>query len=293
LCEEGAALGHSCSSVTIMNLVRLGNTKVLKTFNCRELRRAAEAVTRLTTTNPPHPKQPVYGERSTDLVYGFLGTGAFDLAEFFGEVRQNRMSTLATTQMIKDHLVNNFGANPDFTLEIALKMKEKMLLDLHENRKEEYQSAPGIAILFDRAGGKLTGAMADIIASIGLKSPYHQAMMDEIKVKWDEWDVKDGTKDNCLEFDFFYHAFAAPFLGCYRCKRTRSAFAALDMDKDGLVDWNEFQVYLKWALHEYPEVKNVEELLTVAFQKGLLPAMIDEEAKILLPGESATAESAT
>jgi len=182
---------------------------------------------------------------------------------------------LATPPMIRDHLIQNFGENKDFTLDIALKMKEKMLLDLHECRKEEYQSATGIAILFDRAGGKLTGEMADIIAAIAIKSPYHLIMMEEIKQKWDEWDIKDGTKDNCLQFDFFYHAFAAPFLGCYRCKRTRAAFAALDMDKDGLVDWNEFQVYLKWALHEYPEVKNMEELLTVAFQKG--PFQIDLE----------------
>ena len=29
LCDEGAALGHACSALTIMNLVRLGNTKVL------------------------------------------------------------------------------------------------------------------------------------------------------------------------------------------------------------------------------------------------------------------------
>jgi len=257
----------------------------LKNYNCKELRRAAEAVTVLTTTAPPHPKQPVYGERSTDLVYGFLGTGNFDLAEFFGEQRSNRMSTLATPKMIKDHLVINFGENPDFTEEMGLKMKEKMLLDLHECRKEEYQSATGIAILFDRAGGKLTGEMAETIAKISLKSPYHIILMEEIKKKWDEWDVKDGVKDDCLQFDHFYHAFAAPFLGCYRCKRTRAAFAALDMDKDGQVDWNEFQVYLKWALHEYPDVKNIEELLTIAFQKGLLPAMMDEEAKILLPGD--------
>ena len=36
LCEEGAALGHACSSVTIMNLIRLGNTKVLEKYNCLE-----------------------------------------------------------------------------------------------------------------------------------------------------------------------------------------------------------------------------------------------------------------
>ena len=29
LCEEGAAFGHACSSITLMNLVRMGNTKVL------------------------------------------------------------------------------------------------------------------------------------------------------------------------------------------------------------------------------------------------------------------------
>ena len=31
---EGASMGHSCSSVTLMNLVRMGNKKVLKQYNC-------------------------------------------------------------------------------------------------------------------------------------------------------------------------------------------------------------------------------------------------------------------
>jgi len=31
-----------------------------------------------------------------------------------------------------------------------------MLEDLHQNRKEEYMSAVGLAFLFDRSGGKLT-----------------------------------------------------------------------------------------------------------------------------------------
>ena len=36
LCEEGAAMGHASSSVVLMNLVRLGNEKVLETYNCKE-----------------------------------------------------------------------------------------------------------------------------------------------------------------------------------------------------------------------------------------------------------------
>ena len=34
VCEEGAALGHACSTVTLMNLVRMGNTKVQNSYKC-------------------------------------------------------------------------------------------------------------------------------------------------------------------------------------------------------------------------------------------------------------------
>ena len=48
------------------------------------------------------------------------------------------------------------------------------------------------------------------------------------------------------------------------------------MDDDGTVDWNEFALYLKWAGREYPDVSDAEELLSIAFRKGLVPAMQDE-----------------
>ena len=82
-----------------------------------------------------------------------------------------------------------------------------------------------------------------------------------------------------LEFDAFYNGFLAPYFGCYRCDETKQALAALDMDADGVVDWNEFAVYLKWALRQYPEMKDAEELLSTAFRKGLIPAMQDEVIK--------------
>ena len=78
LCEEGAAVGHACSSVTLMNLVRLGNKKVLETYSCKEVRKAAIAVTKFTTGKPPHPRQVVYGERALDLAFGSRGVGDFN-----------------------------------------------------------------------------------------------------------------------------------------------------------------------------------------------------------------------
>ena len=47
------------------------------------------------------------------------------------------------------------------------------------------------------------------------------------------------------------------------------------MDNDGQVDWKEFALYLKWAGRQYPETRSVEELIDIAFRKGLIPAMQD------------------
>ena len=48
------------------------------------------------------------------------------------------------------------------------------------------------------------------------------------------------------------------------------------MDYDGQIDWYEFLVYIKWTLNQYPKLKNVDEVLSFTFRKGLIPAMRDE-----------------
>ena len=50
------------------------------------------------------------------------------------------------------------------------------------------------------------------------------------------------------------------------------------MDSDGFVDWHEILVYAKWALHKYLEsdIKTADEAISVAFDKGIIPAMQDE-----------------
>ena len=87
--------------------------------------------------------------------------------------------------------------------------------------------------------------------------------------------------DDCLEFDSFYNGFMIPYLGCYRCEDTKKGLQAIDMDNDNLIDWNEFLVYLKWALHQYPDIGDVDELLAVTFRKGIIPAMREENIKSL------------
>ena len=68
--------------------------------------------------------------------------------------------------MIRDCLVNLFGENEQVTLDMAKKMKYKIFENLYNNRKEEYQSKVGIAILIDCVGGQLTPAMRDSMAKV-------------------------------------------------------------------------------------------------------------------------------
>ena len=168
MCEEGAAMGHSSILLTVMNLIRLGNTKVLKRYNCTEMRKAAIKITELVTGDLPPPKTVVVGERAMDRVFGFPqfdpeNMNGFNLQSFFGEETTIRITTLADNKMIVQALKNYFGEDSQFTLKIGDRMKELMLEDLNNNRKEEYQSPFGLIMLFDRAGGQQTGAMAEAI----------------------------------------------------------------------------------------------------------------------------------
>ena len=51
----------------------MGNTKVLKKYDCTYLRDAAIEVTEICTGNKPHMKKPIYGERALDLSFDFTG----------------------------------------------------------------------------------------------------------------------------------------------------------------------------------------------------------------------------
>jgi len=286
-------LGHACSTITLMNLIRMGNTKILERYECDYLRDAAIAVTKITTGREPAPMKPIYGERALDVSFDFGGIAGGQrwsmdagddmteeaLAAFFQADAPMRISTLSSERMIVQRLINLFGENHLFNEDVAAEMKRNMIKDLEENRKEEYMSEPGIAMLFDRSGGKLTEAMAEKIAISKSNNVHSELLLKEVRKIWDEWDIQEcegDQRDDHLTFESFYNGFMAPYFGCHSCEDTRKGLQAIDMDKDGKVDWNEFMVYVKWALNQYPDIGDVDELLAITFKKGLIPAMKDE-----------------
>merc|ERR1719193_2583371 len=131
-------------------------------------------------------------------------------------------------------------------------------------------------MLYDRAGGKLTENMMDVILAQKNLTPKQDHIMNEVRKIWDHYDMRDDKKDDYLDFFAFYDGFMSPHFGCYKCQDARHALSCIDMDADGKVDWNEFQVYVKWVLREYPEISTPEEAISEAFNKGIKPAMHDE-----------------
>ena len=75
VCEEGAALGHASSAVALANLARIGNRDVVTRYNLRKVIEGARQVTKLTTGAPVAVRQPVYGPRAIEAVFGFTAVG--------------------------------------------------------------------------------------------------------------------------------------------------------------------------------------------------------------------------
>ena len=301
ICSEGAALGHADSCTTILNLIRLGNCKVLKSgMNCQYLRQAAINVTEIVTTEKPFERQPIYGERATDMVFGFVfdqmkdmqsietdgedptGGGAcdFDLSKFLGVKSELRITTMASPEMILLKLRTEFGDEPQFTIEVATAMKDQMIKNLSAGRKEEYNSKSGLAMLFDQSGGHVTAKMSEIINETTKNQPHIDHLIKEIKELWDLYDAKDGASDDTLTFENFYNGFMAPYFGCYRCEDSQAGLKVMDLDYDGTIEWTEFKYFLIWAGRQYPDVMNIKELLDKTFRNGIIPAMLDELSKV-------------
>ncbi|KAL5271381.1 hypothetical protein ACHWQZ_G001877 [Mnemiopsis leidyi] len=300
ICSEGAALGHADSCTTILNLIRLGNTKVLNNgINCQYLREAAINVTKIVTTEKPFERQPVYGERATDMVFGFvfdqinnseietdsasLSGGRipdFDLSKFLGVKSELRITTMASPEMILLKLRSEFGDEPQFTIDIAGAMKDQIIKNLTAGRKEEYTSKSGLAMLFDQSGGHVTAKIAEIINATAENKPHIDFLIEEVKKLWKMYDEADGTADDTLTFENFYNGFMAPYFGCYRCEDSQAGLRVIDLDYDGCIEWTEFRYFLIWAGREYPSVKNMKELLDKTFRNGIIPAMLDELSKM-------------
>jgi len=196
VCEEGAMLGHASTAVALTNLARLGNTHVTQTYSLSKLGAAARFVTQRTTGNPVAVRQPVYGPRAIEAVFGFAnvgggildpefsrggGTGAprVTLARLLGlEDAPIRLHSLATPAQFKKRLEQCFGEHENYPDRVGEMLKEEAEQQITSARssstcqveggviyaKREYTSKVGLAMLYKEATGEMTQHMKEVVA---------------------------------------------------------------------------------------------------------------------------------
>eukprot|EP01033_Poteriospumella_lacustris_P002947 gene2947-2155_t len=153
VCEEGAITGHASSLMTLTNLARLGNRRVLERFNLPKLREAAIRVTEITTGAVPHEKHEILGTRAFDVIAQDMDIVVdVDPTALLGIAKETRMSSIATSRMIRDRLNEVFGPHA-WDDDVLGNMRRRMYADLLAGKKYEYQSSIGLLNLYERSQG--------------------------------------------------------------------------------------------------------------------------------------------
>ena len=298
ICEEGAAMGHACSAVTLANLARLGNKDVVTRYSTKHLASAARVVMLAVTNKPVAARQLVYGPKAVEAVFGFSGIGGgtrdptldfdgngvideidhFTLAEFLGvEDPPVRITTLASPGLVARRLEQCFGEDPLFTEEAGGKLLMRLKQELELNMEREHTSPVGLAILWDSVFGSFTPEMRKVMDGQEKHFEEQEKLLLEAETVFRYYLQEEDSNGLALDFSSFYAAYLQPYFGCFACPRTRFVIDAIDLDKDGSVRWEEWRFWCLWALREYPsEISNVDDLHNVVLRQAILPLSLSQ-----------------
>ncbi|KAH8060529.1 hypothetical protein JL722_4632 [Aureococcus anophagefferens] len=264
VCEEGAALGHACSAVALANLARLGNRDVVALRPPRR-RRRARAVTRLTTGAPVAVRQVVYGPRAIEAVFGFTAVGGgvvdrtFDrdasgtaadavfLADILGVAEKPvRLHTLATPAQFAARLAQCFGAHASFDDALGAAQAASWPCSRPATRPTGQRGAAGAAeACFDEAAADAGGAG-------GL--PYG-AFAERFV------DAYLGARHNTFGAD----------VG----DKVRAVRRSFDLDGDRRITFDEYRVWLLWALRStQDDIRSVDDLFAAVVRRGIMPGLM-------------------
>ncbi|KAH8070994.1 hypothetical protein JL720_11608 [Aureococcus anophagefferens] len=263
VCEEGAALGHACSAVALANLARNGDA--VARYDLRGVVDAARAVTRLTTGAPVAVRQVVYGPRAIEAVFGFTAVGGgvvdrtFDrdasgtaadavfLADILGVAEKPvRLHTLATPAQFAARLAQCFGAHASLDDALGARLKRGLLALLAAGDKAD-------AVLLARAEACFDEAAADAGGAGGL--PYG-AFAERFV------DAYLGARHNTFGAD----------VGDKVRDAVRRSF---DLDGDRRITFDEYSVWLLWALRStQDDIHSVDDLFAAVVRRGIMPGLM-------------------
>lgn len=298
ICEEGAAMGHASSCVTLANLARLGNKDVLTRYKTQNLATTAREVTLVTSNKKVPERQIVYGPRAIEAVFGFSGIAGgaadesfdkdgngvidevdhFSLANFLGvEEPPIRVNSLSSPDLVVRRLKQCFGDCPEFTEDIAKKMLAKMIQELESNLEFEHSSPTGISMLWKGVTGSFHPKMMYYDEDMVRLTHKNKMFLKQAEECFRQ-NLEEG--EDAIDYRQFYDAYLQPYFGCFTCPRTRFVLDYIEMDNDGKLSWNEWRFWCLWALRTYPdEISNLDDLHNTIFRYAILPLSLLDTAQ--------------
>ncbi|MEO1372881.1 MAG: hypothetical protein AAFW70_00870 [Cyanobacteria bacterium J06635_10] len=277
VCKAGAALGHSCSSITLTNLARLGNKFVTRTYKLPAIIKAARKVHTIASKEPVPRDQEVYGKEAFDLVFGgwhgFMGDKMSAVASIIGVKQTVRISDFANAEMLHQAMIERFG-EPEKTgwdEKLCKKMEEKIDEHLLLGQSFDYNTITGLAQLYEYSGGCISSSMLQIITSdsdipnehpliVSLKqrwkklsekfnSPSHKNLEELISIPsifWQNPEIPETMEE--IPVNYFLDDI---FRGFHVTEKQREMISnLLDVDGNGYASWQEFVFRLKWTIQQ-------------------------------------------
>lgn len=284
--------GHACSAVTLANLARLANKDVVERYNTRVLAEAARKVTERVSNKPVAERQIVYGPRAIEAVFGFGGIAGganeldfdgdgkidhFSLAEFLGvDDPPVRITTLASPELVLKRLKQLFGEHEMFDLDHASGLLSEIELQLENNVENEYSSAIGLAMLWERKYLHVPSAMRKKLEQAKSDSERTEQLLEEAKeCFYDFIHEENGGEGGEMAYEAFYAAYLQPFMGCFSCPDTRFVLDSINLDNNGGIEWSEWRFWCLWALRTMPDqIKTLDQLHECVLRNAILPQSV-------------------
>ena len=202
VCKVGAQVGHACSTMTAVNLVRAGNTKVAKQYSLAKMCKAARDVTAISTRQPCPTHEEIYGESAFDIPFMMTTLPAcrFALAKLLRELdidnRNVRLNEIILPSAIERAMTYHFGPpeetgwDPSYCKKMFTAIHDHLMTGL----SRDYNSALGLGHLYGLVSQlDLPSKMVTIMMRDAPISDYHPTVLEFIS-RWNRLCQKyEGT----------------------------------------------------------------------------------------------------
>lgn len=204
MCKVGAQVGHACSTVTAVNLVRAGHTHVADEYNLQKMCVAAREITEITTRSPCPDFEEVYGKLAFDFPFFMIQIPYYSytlnvLLDKLGvNSRAIRLNELSTVSEVKYAVIQHFGTPQETGWDASLcqSMWDALHNHLVTGLSRDYNTPLGLGSLYGAVAPnkRISPKMMRIMMEASDVPDHHPTVIEFIN-RWNRLCAKFERKD--------------------------------------------------------------------------------------------------